>query len=281
MWVSTRRARINMEGGRARRWLRVIGHDGEELLFVNLAVLVEVELVDHGLSVKKEESAGCEGSRARDTHNSSSSRRSPISFATRLRFRRLILPVLSSSNNWNVRRISSMGSRASMRSLTKITRSRQLKSPHQKRVCRARTDLRKVLKVHESMSSLVVVAQNLQHLRLLHVEPERAHGDFELVVVDAAILVGVEELEGLFDLLFLLLGEFWARVGAALGLLGSGGGVHCHGRGRETRCCRLLTENFPMRVAVHVCRGMPYSRLTFALMAPIACLLWRLCQNSH
>jgi hypothetical protein len=54
------------------------------------------------------------------TYNSSSSRRSPISFATLLRFRRLILPVLSSSNNWKARRISSIGSRASIRSLTGI-----------------------------------------------------------------------------------------------------------------------------------------------------------------
>ena len=27
----------------------VIGHNGEKLLFVNFAILVEVELVDHGL----------------------------------------------------------------------------------------------------------------------------------------------------------------------------------------------------------------------------------------
>ena len=55
---------------------------------------------------------------ALSTHSSSSSRRSPISFATRRRFLRLILPVLSSSNSWNARRISSIGSRARMRSVT-------------------------------------------------------------------------------------------------------------------------------------------------------------------
>lgn len=38
--------------------------------------------------------------------------------ATRRRFRRLILPVLSSSNSWNARRISSIGSRARILSLT-------------------------------------------------------------------------------------------------------------------------------------------------------------------
>ena len=52
------------------------------------------------------------------THSSSSSNRSPISFATLRKFRKLIFPVLSSSKRWNARRISSIGSRASMRSLT-------------------------------------------------------------------------------------------------------------------------------------------------------------------
>jgi hypothetical protein len=32
----------------------VVGHDGEELLLVDLAVLVHVELVDHGLSERSE-----------------------------------------------------------------------------------------------------------------------------------------------------------------------------------------------------------------------------------
>lgn len=56
------------------------------------------------------------------TYSSSSSSLSPISFATRRRFRRVILPVLSSSKSWNARRISSIGSRANIRSLT-VTRN--------------------------------------------------------------------------------------------------------------------------------------------------------------
>jgi hypothetical protein len=32
----------------------VVGHDGEELLLVDLAVLVHVEFVDHGLSESSE-----------------------------------------------------------------------------------------------------------------------------------------------------------------------------------------------------------------------------------
>lgn len=50
--------------------------------------------------------------------NSSSLKFSPKSRATRFKLRKLILPVLSSSNNLNARRISSIGSRLRMRSPT-------------------------------------------------------------------------------------------------------------------------------------------------------------------
>jgi hypothetical protein len=59
--------------------------------------------------------------RTRRAYSSSSSSRSPISLATRRRLRMEILPVLSSSKSWNARRISSIGSRARIRSLTAIS----------------------------------------------------------------------------------------------------------------------------------------------------------------
>ena len=40
------------------------------------------------------------------------------------------------------------------------------------------------------------------------------------MVIDTAVLVCVEQLEGLLDLLLLLVGELGARVGAAFGFLG-------------------------------------------------------------
>lgn len=87
---------------------------------------------------------------------------------------------------------------------------------------RGRTNLCKVLEIHEPVPGLVVVTKNLEHLRLLHVKAKRTHGDLELVVVDAAVLVGVEELERLLDLLLLLVGELGPRVSAAFGLLRCG-----------------------------------------------------------
>jgi hypothetical protein len=125
------------------KWLSIIGHYSEELLFVDFPILVKVKFVYHCLSRYKgynehNVSAGTEqaarmgempGSTStidlslrqasgNETHSSSSSNRSPISFATLRKFRKLIFPVLSSSKRWNARRISSIGSRASMRSLT-------------------------------------------------------------------------------------------------------------------------------------------------------------------
>ena len=41
------------------------------------------------------------------------------------------------------------------------------------------------------MAHLVVVPERLEHLRLLQIEPQRAHGHFELVVVHRAVLVRV------------------------------------------------------------------------------------------
>jgi hypothetical protein len=75
--------------------------------------------------------------------------------------------------------------------------------------------------------ALVVVAEQLQDLRLLEVEAERAHGDLELVIVDGAVLVRIKELERLLDLLLLLVRQLRPRVRAPLGrLLRSGRAVH-------------------------------------------------------
>ena len=99
--------------------LCVIRHDGEKLLLVDLAILVKVKLVYHRLSEgHHHQPARRRKWRNRITYNSSSSSRSPISLATRRRFRMDIFPVLSSSNSWNARRISSIGSRANIFSVT-------------------------------------------------------------------------------------------------------------------------------------------------------------------
>lgn len=60
------------------------------------------------------------------THSSSSSKPSPNSFATLFRFFKEILPVPSSSNRANARRISSSGSRAARRSATILMRGKRV-----------------------------------------------------------------------------------------------------------------------------------------------------------
>lgn len=89
-----------------------------------------------------------------------------------------------------------------------------------------RTDFDEVLELHQTRARLVVIAEDLEDLGLLKVEAEGAHCDFELVVIDAAILVCVEEFKRLFDLLLLFVRELWARVGASLGFLDSCRPVH-------------------------------------------------------
>ena len=58
----------------------------------------------------------------------------------------------------------------------------------------------------------VVVPHDAEHLLLLDIEAEGAHGHFELVVVDRARLVRVEQLEGFLDLLLLLVGKLGAAT---------------------------------------------------------------------
>ena len=87
------------------------------------------------------------------------------------------------------------------------------------------TDLGEIFKLHETVTALVVVAEDLEHLGLFHVEAEGTHRDLELVVVQRAILVCVKELKGLFYFLFLLVGEFGAGMRPSLRFL-CRGGVH-------------------------------------------------------
>jgi len=164
--------------------LRLVHHDLQELVFTDLAILIEIKLINHsltGVSVY--------------TYSSSSSRFSPSSLATRFRFRRLILPVLSSSNRANARRISSLGSRAEMRSVT----ARQ-HAP--------RTNTVERRPFHETCARSVIVTQNLENLSLFKVKAEGAHSHLELMVVHGPILVSVEKVKGFADLLALILGQF-------------------------------------------------------------------------
>lgn len=82
-----------------------------------------------------------------------------------------------------------------------------------------RTDLCEILKIHQAVPSLVMIAQNLEDFCFLHIEAECTHGDLEFMVVDAAIFVCVEEFESLFDFLLLFVGELRTRVRAAFCLL--------------------------------------------------------------
>ena len=89
-----------------------------------------------------------------------------------------------------------------------------------------RTNFHKILEVHQPVPRLVMIPNDLQYLRLLQVKSQCSHRNLELMIVDATVLVRVEELEGLLDLLLLLIGELGARVGAPLGFLGGSRSVH-------------------------------------------------------
>ena len=87
--------------------LCVVRHDSEKLLLVDLPVLVEVKLVYHRLS-----GPPVNVSPRKEDHKSA------YNLATRLRLRMDLLPVLSSSKSWNAPRISPIGSRAKILSVT-------------------------------------------------------------------------------------------------------------------------------------------------------------------
>jgi len=90
------------------------------------------------------------------------------------------------------------------------------------------TDFGKILKIYETVPAFVVVSENLQYLCLLHVETQCPHRDFELMVVERSIFIGVEELKGLFYFLFLFVCKFWTRMSASLCFL-------CRGRVHRER----------------------------------------------
>ena len=156
--------------------LCVVRHDSEKLLLVDLAILVKVKFIYHRLSGNLIISQSTRAKINRITYSSSSSSRSPISLATRRRLRMDIFPVLSSSNSWNARRISSIGSRANILSVT-VNNQHHFFSPREKNT-RDSTDLDKVVVLEQTVPGLVVVPQRLEHLRLLEIEPERPHGHF-------------------------------------------------------------------------------------------------------
>ena len=79
-------------------------------------------------------------------------------------------------------------------------------------------------------ASALNVRNHLAKLLLLDLKAQGAHGRLELTVVNAAGVVSVEQVEGLADLLDLLL-----RESGLLGLAASGSAAHCCSWGRERR----------------------------------------------
>ena len=73
--------------------------------------------------------------------------------------------------------------------------------------------------VDDSGSVLVDVSDHLLDLLSLWLEAEGAHGNLELLLVDVARAIGVEEIEGLLDLLLLLFGDVSSLLGSLESLL--------------------------------------------------------------
>lgn len=69
------------------------------------------------------------------------------------------------------------------------------------------TDLVEVVKLHQVIPLTVMIPDQLQDLCLLQLESQSPHGDFQLVVVDCTIVIGIKQIKRLFDLLLLLLGQ--------------------------------------------------------------------------
>ena len=67
---------------------------------------------------------------------------------------------------------------------------------------RERTEPNKLVEVHPARPVLVLIPHDLQDFCLFQVKAQCAHRYFELVVVYSAILVGVEQLKGFFDLTY-------------------------------------------------------------------------------
>merc|ERR1719379_2723281 len=71
--------------------------------------------------------------------------------------------------------------------------------------------------VDDARVVLVDVGDHFLDFLTLGLEAESAHGDLELLLVDVARAVSVEEVKGLLDLLLLLFSEFSALLGASEG----------------------------------------------------------------
>lgn len=107
---------------------------------------------------------------------------SPSSLATRFRFLRLMVPDSSSSKSRKAFRISSLGSRSKIRSLTAHTvpPARRHKSAwtacmHLEGCWRLLTHFAEVLKGYFARSSYVIVLQDLHDIHLLHLEAQSSH----------------------------------------------------------------------------------------------------------
>merc|ERR1719504_338976 len=152
--------------------------------------------------------------------NSSSVIRSPSSLATRLRFLNEIFPVSSSSKSRNALRISSFGPPKLLRDALEVL-ERDLsglvviEEPERLEDLVLRVTVKDLLRHHRHelrkfdgpRPIIVDVLDHLLDLLLLRLEAESAHGDLELLRVDGAGTVSVEQVKGFLDLLLLLLSE--------------------------------------------------------------------------
>ena len=155
-------------------------HDSQELLLVDLTVAVLVELVDHGGEL-------------------------------------LVGKVLSE--------LASNSAQVSQRDLSCVVLVKKLESLesllHGVAVLDLLFhDLNKVVVLNLVGSVAVVLAHQTKNFLLLHIEAESAHGNLQLVVVNGAGLVSVEEVKGLLDFLLLFFGKLLA-LAASDGLFGS------------------------------------------------------------
>merc|ERR1711907_272687 len=129
---------------------------------------------------------------------------SPSSCATRRRLRREILPVLSSSKSLNT---FSMSSRVSFSPILPVIIS-------------------ELAELDGAIAVVVDVGDHLLELLLLHFEAEGTHSSLELTHINGARVVRIEQVEGLADLLDLLLGK------ATLGFL-----LCCSTARHDVICC--------------------------------------------
>jgi len=66
------------------------------------------------------------------------------------------------------------------------------------------TDPLKRLKIHQPIPLSIIIPQQFQNLRFLHIESQGSHRDFQFMIIYGPIFVRIEKLKGLFDLLSLV-----------------------------------------------------------------------------